>query len=285
MTYLDAVLEFTSKIVNEYARKKNRGHDLSEEARSDWNSHKIALDKHFTDVSKHSSSEHKIAWYALALNNAATYLSVKTDKMPENEKKKWLVEEMALQTHINKINEKLPSKYRKLKIEVPLHPAAIFEPSAENKIEEEAPTILRKCPEVLRFLNSEQFGALEKYQTDVLTNDKRSHKYLCYFDLSERRKADILNDLLTNLSRQQTMSGIKKVLENFYDGKNQQMRHKDSPEFDKSPYEILNLGQNITTRFFNRLGMRSTTITLLDDLAATVGMGNKAVAVKTPSLV
>jgi hypothetical protein len=313
MTYdLNDVVRFTNEIVKAFERKKNKGHDVSVQAKSDWAQHLSALDAAYTDTSEHCQSKHKLARYAMLLENAVCFLSVKE----EQGKALTAAEIQSVKTHMAKIIEVLPHTFPNIKIpdvfaehiKAPsIDRSVLFEPAAREKkthkkfkekvkealggvgcathevVEEVRATILDKRPEVLQFLNSEQFEALKKYQAEVLTDDKRSHQYLCYFNLSERRKANVLNDLLTQLESQNTMEGIKKVLTNFYEGKNQQMRHKDSAEFDKSPYEILNLGQNITTRFFNRFGMRSTTITLLDALAATVGLGNRAEPAKATS--
>ncbi|KTD14279.1 Uncharacterised protein [Legionella israelensis] len=118
-----------------------------------------------------------------------------------------------------------------------------------------------KEPEVLDFLESKQFKALNDYYQQTLLHDNRSHSYLCGLFSLKVEKASVLKDLIDNLTKQKTMDGIKDVLNEFYQGKGMQL--KTGGETD---YEILNKGQNITTRVFGHFGLKTTTIEKIDNL-------------------
>ncbi|QDP72247.1 hypothetical protein FOG18_06580 [Legionella israelensis] len=118
-----------------------------------------------------------------------------------------------------------------------------------------------KNSEVLDFLDSKEFKALNDYYQQTLLHDNRSHSYLCGLFSLKVEKASVLKDLIDNLTEQKTMDGIKDVLNEFYRGKGMQL--KTGGETD---YEILNKGQNITTRVFGHFGLKTTTIEKIDNL-------------------
>ena len=114
------------------------------------------------------------------------------------------------------------------------------------------------------FVDSEAFKKLKKYQTNILTTDLREHSYLCGLLDLKVDKASVLKKLIDDFETATTMCEIHQKLNNFYRGKvpinTEQL----------TPYQILNSGQNITTRFFGFFGMRTTTISLIDELVASL---------------
>lgn len=109
------------------------------------------------------------------------------------------------------------------------------------------------------FVASPQFKRLKAYHTHNLVNDLRDHSFL---GLNLRvEKAPILKGLLNRLEAAQTMKEIQQIFDDFYSHKN-------------NDYCILNMGQNITTRILNVLGIRSTTVYLIDELYETLCPSN-----------
>jgi len=124
--------------------------------------------------------------------------------------------------------------------------------------------------EVQKFLSSSNFNALKNYQ-NFLTTDPRSHSYFFGAIDLKVEKAEALNGLINGLKRCEKEEQIKAVLKKFYETKD--VTYEDGTE---SLYSILNKGQNITTRALGFFGMRTTTIELIDKLAAQYGLGNDA---------
>ncbi|ARG99213.1 hypothetical protein [Legionella micdadei] len=118
------------------------------------------------------------------------------------------------------------------------------------------------------FLDSQEFGKLKEYLERTLRHDDRSHSYLCGLINLSVNKIAPLERLIMALESQSTVEGIKNVLQNFYSSKNHAISHDGEKTWGESDYDILNKGQNITTRFF---GLRTTTISLIDDLAKSIG--------------
>lgn len=105
------------------------------------------------------------------------------------------------------------------------------------------------------FVASPAFQRLKTYYSQSLVNDTRDHSFL---GLSLRvEKAPVLKVFLDRLETAQTMVEVHQVFTDFY-------RRK------QGAYAMLNAGQNITTRLLNALGMRSTTVYLIDELYETL---------------
>lgn len=114
------------------------------------------------------------------------------------------------------------------------------------------------------FVGSEAFKRLKKYQNEVLSIDIRSHSYLCGLLEFRVDKASVLKEFIDGLETATSMLEIRKKIHQFYIG-------RDSLTYNNpTPYQILNTGQNITTRFFSILGMRTTTISLIDELVTSM---------------
>jgi hypothetical protein len=116
--------------------------------------------------------------------------------------------------------------------------------------------------EVESFLASEKFGQLKSYQK-FLSIDERNHRFFC-FDLSVKQKAQVLQKMIDSIEGQSTMVGVKKVLSEFYEGRHCQISYDGGISYQKSPYEILNTGQNITTRLLSDFGLKTNCINRLD---------------------
>lgn len=114
------------------------------------------------------------------------------------------------------------------------------------------------------FVASEPFKKLQKYKDSILTTDLRSHSYFCGLIDLKVEKASVLKTFLDDLDSARTMSEVQQTINEFYRGKD------GSNNNQPTPYQILNTGQNITTRFFGAFGMRTTTISLIDDLVSSI---------------
>lgn len=113
-------------------------------------------------------------------------------------------------------------------------------------------------PEVKAFINSEAFKRLVNYNNTVLKNDIRDHSFWG-FNLRVN-KSEILKKFTDKLECAINIDDVKKVFEDLNYGRNGFF----------GAYQTLNTGQNITTRFFGSLGMKTTTIKLIDELRNTL---------------
>lgn len=127
--------------------------------------------------------------------------------------------------------------------------------------------------EVKAFLEHEIFKDLESYYEQTLKDDRRSHSYFCGLFSLKVEKAEVLRDLINNLKVQKSMGGVKEVLDDFYAGKGK-VYEESGKDTD---YEILNKGQNITTRLF---GLKTTTIDKIDNLYRLVTLDNSEPKIK-----
>jgi hypothetical protein len=219
--------------------------------------------------------------YAQALYNAATYLINKRNQGVE------VIAER--QIFIDQHLDQLKQHYREInpqgKIKPPLpllEPSDIQQSSnagfgyrTKALIRRETLQKLRKegrenAPELDKFVNSSAFKGLENYLNLVLNEDERDHSFFC-FDFREDRKVNVLNQFITDLKSRSNMVEVKDFLVKFYSGKGKVYSIDDNKTWDNSPFEILNTGQNITTRFFSLLGAQTTTIDLIDKLAKSIG--------------
>lgn len=144
------------------------------------------------------------------------------------------------------------------------------------------------------FINSEPFKALKDY-AKFLKNDKRSHTYLFgLVDLSEKNKGDTLQELLQSIknaantqptyrnSIETPMDKVNQILTEFFGGKGRYFTD-DKTADNRTPYEILNSGQNITTRFFAPMGMETSTIKKINALADSIGFDYRSVKTQEES--
>lgn len=144
----------------------------------------------------------------------------------------------------------------------------------DNNGEISAPKQIADSEETIKlraFQESPELKALEDYRDQVLKNDQRSHTYFCgCVDLSVN-KIPTLNNLISELKNQPCLDDVKYVLQKFYLGKNAVVNNNGVK--GKSNFDILNTGQNITTRFFSLFGLMETdTISLINALALSVGV-------------
>jgi len=111
--------------------------------------------------------------------------------------------------------------------------------------------------------NSPEFIAIKTY-LDTLEQDTSHHISLGknYKDTDKTRV--VLNELINKLSACTDVTMFKETLNKFYNPE-----HKEADK--ETPYEILNKSQKVTTRL---LHLRTTTIDLIDKLAAPFELGN-----------
>ncbi|MBA2655864.1 MAG: hypothetical protein H0U70_02650 [Tatlockia sp.] len=112
---------------------------------------------------------------------------------------------------------------------------------------------VNKKPKILS--ESPQLNALITYHDLVLLKDKRSHSFFCCIDFSEERKAGVLRQFIQDF---ESSNNKLQFLTKFY---------KENG-IKNSRYEILNTGQNITSRVF---GIQTTTLDKIDALAQSIG--------------
>ena len=101
--------------------------------------------------------------------------------------------------------------------------------------------------DVRELLESEQFRVIEAY-ANILKNDKRTHTFFC-INLRVKDKFNELEKFINEIKSAQTLTELQEKLKQFYHGA------------QRSNYEILNTGQNITTRLFK---LKTTTIEKID---------------------
>ncbi|MBA2709057.1 MAG: hypothetical protein H0U57_00470 [Tatlockia sp.] len=226
-----------------------------------------------------------LAYFAQALHHSADYLISK--------RKLGMEVTAERQNLIDYYLEQLVAYYRELNPQLKIKPPLpILEPSDIHKFTK--PNLLstaraqsrkilleknrkegRECfVEIQKFVNSSAFKALDDYLNLVLNEDERDHSFFfgC-FDFSEERKVNVLNQFITDLKSLSNMTEVRQYLVDFYKGKGK-IYSTDHKTWDRSPFEILNTGQNITTRFFSFFGIdtvQSTTINLIDKLAKSIG--------------
>jgi hypothetical protein len=120
------------------------------------------------------------------------------------------------------------------------------------------------------FLRLEVLTSLKIYRDKVLAEDSRDHSFGC-IDLQEERKADVLDQFIVDLTALSSMDEVKDFLREFYSEKGKVISIGKQKTWDRSRFDILNTGQNITTRLFSVFGKQTTTINLIDKLAASIG--------------
>lgn len=112
-----------------------------------------------------------------------------------------------------------------------------------------------RTEEVTNFVNSTAFQELVNYHKNILKNDTRDHTFFfSQIDLKVE-KAPVLQKFIERIENSKNMAQVKRNIAQFYNGIN------------NSDYDTLNRGQNITTRVFNLVGMKSTTIGLINELS------------------
>jgi hypothetical protein len=189
------------------------------------------------NYSKSDNDSYALGHYALALKITVNYLLYENQKITlTEEQKEFLDAQMGQLKEFNK----------GISAEVELFEASEVEPNEVGGIED-----------------SEQFKTLKEYYLNTIRRDTRDHFFLCY-DLKVN-KASTLVDFLGDLLQFKSQDEVKDYLINFYRSKNSAA---------DSAYNILNRGQNITSRFF---GLKTTTIELIDDLARSLKIDLKAI--------
>ncbi|MBA3537109.1 MAG: hypothetical protein H0T84_10950 [Tatlockia sp.] len=219
--------------------------------------------------------------YAQALYNATAYLISKRIQNIEVA----VDRQIFIDNHLNFLKQHYREVEPQGKIKPPL---PLLEPSdsqnlsgagfgfrAKALIRQQKLQQLRKegrenAPELDEFVNSQAFRALDNHLNLVLNEDERDHSFFCFGDFREERKVNVLNQFLTDLKSRSNMVEVKEFLVDFYSKKGKIISN-DSKTWDLSPFEILNTGQNITTRFFSIFGMETTTIDLIKKLATSIG--------------
>lgn len=108
------------------------------------------------------------------------------------------------------------------------------------------------------FLNSEEFKAFKNYR-DSLKTDSRNHSFMgTNLDLHQQ-KFQIMDNLVKQLESQTQMAGVHKILNEFAEGKGNTISKDGGKTYNKSEYEVLNTGQNITTFVLGSMGLKNTT--------------------------
>ncbi|CDZ75857.1 hypothetical protein BN59_00116 [Legionella massiliensis] len=238
----------------------------------------------FAAALKKKNSEANLANYAAALRNAASYLIWRRDTesvqvAPER------------QSFIDGHLEALKKAYRQnypqgdIKAPSPILDPSDLQPQArrgflgatkaalkDRRLHEQRKAGLGHAPELNAFIASAEYNALQVYLKTTLTEDSRSHSYFCgLIDLSEKRKATVLHQFLVDITSLKDMDEVKNFLTEFYSEKHKAISTDNRKTWGSSRFDILNTGQNMTTRFFSILGKQTTTINLIDSLAASIG--------------
>lgn len=214
-------------------------------------------------------------YFAKALHNAASYLiDHRKPNVKINEERQAFVDDYTnyLILDYRKINPN-----GKLKPPLPtLEPSFMKEPSSLHSNKRRFEYINLKnsgrdhAPALDKFITSKAFYALNDHLNLVLNEDDRDHSFLGCFDFREERKVTVLNQFITDLKSRRDMNEVRQFLVEFYQGKGKALS-SDNKTWNKSAFEILNTGQNITTRFFSDFGIQTTTINLIDKLAQSIG--------------
>ncbi|MBA2709056.1 MAG: hypothetical protein H0U57_00465 [Tatlockia sp.] len=204
--------------------------------------------------------------YAIALKNAANHFI--ENGINANQQK-------TLATFLNNLKCAYREIFPRGKVKIPL---PVLEPTYKkftvNTMLSWLPKSSDESIKVKKILNSQPFKNLEDYLSQVLNEDERDHSYCCLGDFSEPKKLSVLNQLLIDLKSMQTRADLTQFLVDFYSEKGH-AQPLNTTTGNRSRYDILNTGQNITTRFLSFFGMQATTIDLIDKLALSVGLDAK----------
>lgn len=269
--------------VEEYARRIAEITGTSFTSQMHWKDQQEDVER-FSAALKSRNSTTNLANYAFALRNAALYLMWRRDKgkvvvTPERQR--------FIEHHLEALKIAYKQNYPQGNIKAPLAitvPTDLQLPARrgllgnvnatlkEMRLKELKKAGLSHAPALNEFIVSAEFKALQVYLKNTLTDDSRSHSYLCgLIDFSEKRKAEVLHQFLTDIESQPSMEKVKEFLAEFYSEQNMAISTDGRQTWSNSRFDILNTGQNITTRFFSVFGKQTTTINLIDNLAASIG--------------
>ena len=236
---LKDVLRFTTQVLDELLPKRLNIRSKNVE----WKNLSDYLYGQFNSYLKFQTKEN-LARYAQALLSAANFLTLQKKVNPEQQD--------FIDHHVSSLYQHYCQIPKSRKIEAPL----------QIQIEDSEETIkLKQFRESLK--------TLEHYRNTVLRNDQRSHTFFFCIPLGVN-KVPALSDLILELQSEDSLAGVKHILQKFYVGKDAITINNGSK--GKSRFDILNTGQNITTRVFSLLGMQTDTIRLINALARSVGV-------------
>lgn len=139
--------------------------------------------------------------------------------------------------------------------------------NALKPLSEEQERELSELSEVEAFKERPAFVKLCKYQ-EFLSKDNRTHWF------KDKDKAANLGILIQCLDKAKSNDEITHILSDFYAGKGR----------EESLYEKLNRGQGLTSRFMGLFNSNThtTTLELIDKLAAPFGIGNLVPSAPAP---
>jgi hypothetical protein len=249
---LQDVADYAEKIANECS-------SVNLSLKEKWEDTARVLIQHERNF-RSDRSKFTLKYFAVALKNASIHFINKG--IDEGQQK-------AIDTNLVHLKDAYHHIFPQSKLKMPL-PALV--PTSKQTTLGLVTSWLSKSkiePEVTEFLNSPAFKNLEDYLHQVLNEDERDHNYFCLGDFSEPKKLNVLNQFITDLKSMRTKKDLTEFIEEFYNQKSQaQPFTKETGS--RSRYDILNTGQNITTRFFSCFGLQTTTIDLIDSLAESI---------------
>ncbi|MBA3537110.1 MAG: hypothetical protein H0T84_10955 [Tatlockia sp.] len=249
---LQEVADYADKIANECS-------SVNLSLKEKWEDTARALNPHERNF-RSERTKFTLKYFAVALRNASTHFINKG--IDEGQQK-------AIDTNLIHLKDAYHLIFPQGKLKMPL-PA--LTPTSRKTTLGLVTSWLSNSkiePKVTEFLNSPGFKNLEDYLHQVLNEDERDHSFLCFGDFSEPKKLNVLNLFITDLKSMRTKKELTDFLEEFYSQKGQtQPFTKETGS--RSRYDILNTGQNITTRFFSCFGLQTTTIDLIDSLRKSI---------------
>ncbi|KTD56528.1 hypothetical protein [Legionella shakespearei] len=252
---------------------------------SHWFNHELELNGRKRDCERAPCNQNFLPVYASALANAATYLvnKSKTGSHPTEDRLSFIDSHTRfLHSKVNspahpfilpiQVNNSpdIPPKPAPVKATVHSREHVTQTTSRTSEIKKAALSflgtvvttaakeLLPKTAEATLFFESDEFKSFVKYR-DFLKNDERSHTFFgVNLDL-HKEKYEIMNYVVTLLQVQTDIDGIRLVLDTFAAGKGQLVSYDDGKTYKSSFYDILNMGQNITTFILGLFGLINTT--------------------------
>jgi len=116
----------------------------------------------------------------------------------------------------------------------------------------------KKSYQVEAFLSTPEFKSFVQYQR-FLKEDQRPHHFFCISLDKHEEKARLMEELIIKIMKQSKMENILEILNEFASGRNIMVSNDNGRNFEKSDYEKLNTGQNITTFALGFLGLKNST--------------------------
>lgn len=278
-------LEDVIRFANEVKTKIPANIKKSPSLHTHWLNHESELKRRKRECEKEPNNRNLWVGHASALANAATYLvnKSKTEGKPTEDRLS------LIDLHTRFLHGKVNTMAKSFNLPIQVNyspnssakasPAQTREPSPENKtptndryagikkaalslfgtvVSAAAKEFIPKTVEASLFFESDEFKNFVKYR-DFLKNDERNHTFFGIILDLHKEKYEIMNYLVILLQLQTDIDGIRVVLDNFAADKGKLVSYDDGKTYKSSFYDILNMGQNITTFILGLLGLINTT--------------------------